>query len=259
MKKTFLAKRNILLSSSGVSWGAIAIAFAVIVLLMRIIAPNFFWHVATPIFRSADALAGKSHSFLNSFGDIAKLASQNEQLKEENTALASENQILSKKIENISDLKNISDGVLAGVIVRPPESPYDTLVISAGKNESIAVGQKVFGIGGVPIGIISSVLDDFSRVTLFSAPGTNTNGWIGRDSLPLTLSGAGAGTLNAVIARSAEIAVGDIVFAPGPGMLPIGTVVRIDSDLSSPSVTLRIQPTINIFSITWVVVRNTGL
>jgi len=149
-------------------------------------------------------------------------------------------------------------GVVAGVVARPPESPYDSLVLAAGSNAGVALGMEAFGLGGVPIGVVSSILADFSRVTLFSAPGMNTAGWVGRAHLPLTIVGVGAGAMNAAAARPAGIAIGDTVFAPGPGMLPIGTVVRIDSDPSSPSVTLRIQPALNLFSVSWVTVRNTG-
>lgn len=262
MKKTFLAKRNALLSSADASWGSFALAFALIALLLRILAPNFFWQAFTPIFRSADALAARSHFFLNSFGDVAALASKNEQLANENAALANENQALSQKVAAMDSLGPA--GVVAGVVARPPESPYDTLVLAGGKNAGIALGMEVFGNGGVPLGVISSVLADFSYATLFSAPGMNTAGWAGRAGLsaqadlPLTIVGAGAGAMNATAARSAGLAVGDTVFAPGPGALPIGVIARIDSDPSSPSVTLRIQPLLNLFSIAWVAVRDTG-
>ncbi|MDP2651538.1 MAG: rod shape-determining protein MreC [bacterium] len=258
MKKTFLAKRNTLLSSADVSWGIIALAFALIVLLVRLLAPNFFWYAFTPIFRSADSLAAASHSFVQSFSDTAVLAARNEQLMNENAALANENVALTQKVADISAIGKASGGILAGVVARPPESPYDTLVLSAGSDAGVALGQEAFGAGGVPLGIVSSVLTDFSRVTLFSAPNTKTAGWVGRASLPLTIFGAGAGAMQATAARSAGIAVGDIVFVPGPGMLPIGAIVRVESDPSSPSVTLRIQPALNPFSVTWVLLRDTG-
>jgi len=265
MKRTFLSKRNALLSSSSVSCGAVALVFALVVLAVRILAPNFFWFAFAPVFKSADALSAQSHSFLQSFRDAAELALRNEQLMNENAALSSENQALSQKVASILALSdsqtagtNAPEGIIAGVVARPPESPYDMLIVAAGKNEGVTLGMEAFGSGGVPVGIVSSVLSDFSRITLFSSPGTNTSGWVGNAHIPLTIYGAGAGTMNAVTARSAGIVVDDVVFAPGPGMLPVGVVTRIDSDLSSPSVTLRIQPARNLFSISWVVLRDTG-
>lgn len=265
MKRIFLAKRNAFLSSTDVSWGVSALIVAVLLFLVRLLAPNFFWQVFTPAFHSADSLATESHRFFSSFGDTAQLALQNERLLDENTVLANENEALLQKTISLEALlgspatgKNNTPKIIAGVVTRPLESPYDTLVLAEGTRAGVAQGMEVFGAGGVPIGVISSVLTDFSRVTLFSSPGMSITGWVGRANVPLTISGAGAGVMNASVARSAGIAAGDIVFAPGPGMLPIGSVVRVESDPSSPSVTLRIMPALNLFSISWVIVRDTG-
>lgn len=264
MKKTFLARRNAVLSSADVSWGAFALAFALLVLLLRFLAPNAFLTVFSPVLQGAGALSAGSHAFFSSFGDRAALTLRNEQLVRENSALALENRALVEKSASLGALRESSvlgataSGIIAGVIARPPASPYDTLVLSAGSNEGVELGMEVFGEGGVPLGIVSSVLADFSRVTAFSAPEMTVDGWIGRAHTPITLTGAGGGALRASAARSLGIVVGDAVFAPGPGLLPIGTVVRVDSDPSSPAVTLHIQLVQNIFSVSWLELRATG-
>jgi cell shape-determining protein MreC len=262
MKKTFLTKRNALLSSADVSWGVLALAFVILVLGMRLFAPNFFWYVFTPVFRGADALSTDNHLFFSGFKNTAELSLQNEKLLDENTALALENQALLQKEAGLGDLAvggNTLSGIFAGVVARPPESPYDTLVLAEGADAGIALGMEAFGAGGVPIGVVSSVLANFSRVTLFSSPGMRTSGWVGSTNMPLIIIGSGAGTMSASLARSANIAVGDVVFAPGPGMLPIGKIARIDSEPSSPSMMLHITPALNLFSISWVVMRDTGI
>ncbi|MFA6503212.1 MAG: rod shape-determining protein MreC, partial [Candidatus Paceibacterota bacterium] len=227
MKRTFLAKRNALLSARGISRGVAAILFSLFVLLFRLIAPNVFLHALAPAYRASDAIAAESRAFLSSFSDAALLARRNEKLSEENAALASENQALLKKAESLSALvgasgKDSSHSVLAGVLVRPTASPYDTLVLSAGESAGVVLGMEAFGMGGVPLGVVSSVSDDFSRVTLFSTPGVSTSGWVGSKSAPITILGAGAGAMQASIARAAGVSAGDVVFAPGPGMLPLG-------------------------------------
>ncbi len=272
MKKTFLAKRNAIFSLANISWGAFALAIAIFLLFLRLLAPNLFWKIFTPVFRSSDALGEASHAIFVSFGDTAKLTIQNEKLADENAMLVNENQALIQKVKSISGLSTNSRGIIAGVVASPPESPYDTLVLSAGSNDGVALGMEAFAIpndgqgdGGVPLGVVSAVFADFSRVTLFSAPDVTVNGWVGKKNLPaqaglpLIIKGTGGGTMSASIARSANIAVGDTVFAPGPGMLPIGKIVRIDNDPLSTSVILRIMPTLNLFSIAWVVVRDTGI
>lgn len=266
MKKTFLAKRNALLSSASISWGTGALACAVLVLLVRLIAPNFFLQAFAPAFSVSNIIALKSHSFFNSFGDTAALAARNERLTEENAALASENQALLEKEASVSALiepsgqqKLAFSGILAGVVARPPVSPYDTIVLSVGSGAGVTLGMEAFGEGGVPLGIITSVTTDFSRATLFSAPDMVTHGWIKGADMPLNIFGAGGGAMNASLSRSAGVNVGDTVFAPGPGMLPIGSVVRVDSDPSAPGISLRIMPKTNPSSLTWVLLRDIGV
>ncbi len=255
MKKTYLAKRKTFFSSENFSCGAYALLFAVLVFLLRFFAPNLFWRAFTPVFRVSDALAAESHYFISGFGNAEILAVRNEQLSQENAVLANENQALLQKVGNIN---GSAPGISADVVARPPESPYDTLVLAAGKNSGVTLGIEAFNANGIPLGVVSSVLADFSRVTLFSAPGTATNGWVGNSNIPITIFGAGAGAMNATIARSAGVAVGDTIFVPGPGKLPIGTIVRVDGNASSPSVTLRIMPAANIFSTVWVTLRDMG-
>lgn len=265
MKKTFLAKRNALLSGRNVGSGVIALVFVLLLLLLRFFAPNLFWQVFTPVFRTSEALTAESRAFFNHFSDAARLAALNEKLTSENAALANENQVLVQRIANQGALlgapvaQKVIPGILAGVVARPPTSPYDTLVLAAGGEDGVRLGMEAFGENNVPVGIVSSVLDTFSQVTLFSTPGMLIDGWVGHAGTALTLHGAGAGALQASVARSADIAVGDIVFVPGPGQLPIGSVVRIDSDPRSPGVTLRIKPASNIFSLSWVTLRATGV
>lgn len=265
MKRTFLAKRNALLSSRSISWGICALLLVSFLLLIRLLAPNVFLQMVTPFLKASDAFTEKSKTFFTSFGDTARLAAANERLVTENTALGIENQALVQKVTNLGALlgtptmqKEIP-GILIGVVARPPVSPYDSLVLGEGSKSGVMVGMEAFGEGNVPIGIVSSVLADFSHVTLFSSPGVTTSGWVGQKSIPLSLMGTGGGTFEASVARAAGVEVGDVVSVPGPGERPLGKVIRIDSDPLSPGVILRIQPATNLFGISWVVVRATGV
>ena len=260
-------KRKIFFSRENFSLGVYALLFAIFVLFMRLLAPNLFWKMFTPLFRVSDTFAAESHSFISRFGNAEILTARNEQLAGENALLANENQMLLQKIADSGVFAGTlaKGGIVAGVVARPPESPYDTLVLAAGENEGVTLGMEAFGsltgeasASDIPIGVVSSVLADFSRVTLFSAPGTATSGWIGHTAIPVTIFGAGAGAMNVTIERSASIAIGDTVFIPGPGMLPIGKVSRVDGDSSSPAVTLRITSALNLFSIAWVALRDVG-
>lgn len=261
MKKISLARRNALLTSRDATGGALALALFAGIALLRFFAPDLFWQAAAPAFRAADGLAAGVHTVLAGFRTAAALVAQNDALSEQNLALASENQELTKKIALLSALSDgpSTPGIRAGVVARPPQSPYDTLVLAAGKQDGVALGMEAFAAGNVPIGFVSQVTGGFSRVTLFTAPGVETGGWVGPRDIALTLEGAGGGALRAAVARTAGIVAGDTVYAPGPGMLPIGSVVRVDSDQLSPSITLRILPAANLFSLAWVELRSTGV
>jgi len=238
----------------------VLLLIASIALLVRLVVPNVFLFIVTPLYTVSDGVAGTGHALFAGFANTAELALKNEKLGQENSALASENNALRQKIANFSAVLGESgaSGIMAEVVARPPQSPYDTLVLAQGSRAGVTKGMEVFGAGHVPIGIITTVSSDYSRAVLFSAPSVSTAGWVGKNSVAVTLTGAGGGAMRATLSRSAGIVEGDTVFVPGPGMLPVGRVERVDGDPSSPSVTLRIAPTLNLFSVSVVELRETG-
>lgn len=262
MKKTFLARRNTLISSARLSWGAAALLVAVCALLLRLVAPDAFWSITGPLFRMGDALSENSHAAFSSLADARALSERNDALVRENAALVSENRALVMRAESFEGLLGsasaISSGILAGVVSRPPQSPYDTLLVAAGREDAVALGMAAFGEGGVPLGIVTALSAHYARVTLLSSPESVVSAWVGLDSIPLTLRGRGAGAFRATAPKSAPIQVGDAVFVPGPGALPVGTVARVDADPTTPTAEVYVAPSANIFSIDWVILRDAG-
>jgi len=94
-----------------------------------------------------------------------------------------------------------------------------------------------------------------AQVSLYSAAGRSTLGWAGEARIPIELLGVGSGAFRASVAKDSGIAIGDLVYVPGPGALPIGTVVRIDTDPSSPTGILFVKPLASPFSLTWVAMK----
>lgn len=261
MKRGFLSRRNALLSPKGISAGVAAVLIVFVIALVRMIAPNFFLTLFTPAFTVGDAATASVHGVLAGFEDTAALAKENERLTAQNTALMLENRTLQDKQQTFTALlagPSSDTGVLAGVLARPPETAYDTLILGAGLENGVALGMEVFANGGTPVGVIGKVDATHALVSLFSSYGRISHGWVGQEHIPLTLKGAGGGSFSAVLPRSATVVVGDLVYLPGPGALPVGTVGRIDADPASPEQTLRIVPVTNLFSLTWVLVRDGG-
>lgn len=239
------------------TWGAYALFFALLFMGLRLVAPNVFAYVTAPVLRASAVVGESARGFFGSFGERSALTRENDALRAHNAALALENQALSQRLEAIGMLSLPAGSRPAGVIARPPQSPYDTLVIASGTKDGAAEGMTVFGPGGVPLGIVASALDRFSRVALFSAPGSTLAGWVG-ENVPVEIRGAGGGAFVGTVPRTAGVAAGDIVYAAGPGKLPLGRVARIESDPALSGVTLHIQGAVNLFSLSWVELRDGG-
>lgn len=264
MKKTFLTRRNALLTSESFSLGGYILAGVVLILGVRLIAPNVVLSIFSPVLRSAAELAQESHVFFSSLKNQRTLLMENTQLRNDMALLTLENQSLrlQKSGVSIAAARDVQNSIQATVLVRPPVSPYDTLLLAKGSRDGISVGMGVVApvpdqSSGVPVGVVTAVTDDFSRVTLFTSPHVETAASVGHSVLPITLEGAGAGVFMASVSRAAGVVVGDLISVPG-GLLAIGRVTQIDSDPSSPAVILRITPSINIFSLSSVSVRESG-
>jgi cell shape-determining protein MreC len=152
-----------------------------------------------------------------------------------------------------------SPGILAGVILAPPMSPYDVLIVDQGSSDGVASGALATGPGGVPIGEVLSVTEHAARVELFSAPGREVPALVGETRAPLILTGEGAGAFAANAPADTGISAGDLVYITAGGAFAIGTVVAVEHDATSPSAAIRIQPMVNPFSLTWVVLHNLRL
>lgn len=261
MKTPFLRRRRgSFVPGSSVLIGGVVLFIGALFVLARFFFPDALLAVGTPFWGIGNAAASGLSGVEAIFGNSSELTRERDQLAAENAALTATNQALTAQVTDLTRLvgsRTASDhGILAGVLARPPVAPYDTLLIDAGADAGVANGAFVYGPGGVPLGTVDAVTRTGARVTLFSNGGRQNDGWVGDSRIPVTLIGKGGGAFGATLPRGSAAKVGDIVYLPGPGALPIGTLVRIDTNPSSPRDTLFIQPSANLFSLTWVEVAH---
>jgi len=246
MKTSYFRRRSAFFSSSGRLVAAIAVVALVLVIGIRVIWPGSFFALAAPLFAFGNLIASVSE---NPEADTVRA----------DRALTNENAALRSRITDLEQLLGTvpgeSSGIVAGVIARPPMAPYDSLIIGAGQDAGVAFGMLVSADGGVPIGTVETVTRGHAQVALFSTAGRVTDGWIGEERLPISIQGLGAGAFTADIPRDADVGEGALVYVPGPGARPIGRVIRVDADPSSPSATVRIEPLANIFSLPLVLIE----
>jgi len=216
-----------------------------------------FFH---PLFVVGENVGGKVSELGAYFDSKASLLAENQKLQDElnleegavsNYTTLSNDDATIKAILGRKDPK--TPMVLAAILSRPNQSPYDTLVIDAGTKQNIAMNQIVFANGDVPIGRVDTVYPDSSKVVLFSNPGEKTNVIVstspstvpstdvtttpptttpataGRD-VPMQLIGRGGGNFEMDLMRDVNLPKGTQAVLPGITPYVVGTVETIISD-----------------------------
>ncbi|HRH24049.1 MAG TPA: rod shape-determining protein MreC [Candidatus Paceibacterota bacterium] len=220
----------------------VAIGAGVIILILivlRLALPGVFTALFTPLWNLGNFFTGQAHRT----EDAATLEARVLALEAENETLRNENRALT---ENSDDETR---GIVAGVVARPPLSPYDVLILGEGTDQGLYEGMQAFS-KGIPVGTLESVSAGSARVALYSSSGRATEGWVGEARVPITLYGLGGGAFQADVPRESGVVEGDMVYIPGPGALPMGVVVAIESNASSPRSLVRIRPMANPFTMT---------
>ena len=250
--------RNGLVSgNTGVVVGVIVLVVAVIALL-RFFAPGTLGQATTPLWRFGSFLSAHVRG-ATSRESKASLLSDRDRLMAENATLTAQNAARAVQVADLTKLLGSRTepvkGIVASVRARPPVAPYDVLITDQGTDAGVSLGARAAGMGGTPIGTVGQVSATESRITLYSTHGIQTGGWAGEEHIPVMLTGAGAGAFTAEVPKEAGVKVGDGVYVASAGAFPIGTVVHIESDPSSPSVSLDVRPYTNPFSLTWVTIE----
>lgn len=120
--------------------------------------------------------------------------------------------------------------VLSGILLKPNQSLYDTVVIDKGSADGIQTGDRVFASGNIPIGNIAEVYGNSANVVLFSNPGEKTNVIVSGSTISLSAIGRGGGNFELDLPKDSPIAVGNEVDLPGTTPYILGTVATIVSD-----------------------------
>ncbi len=249
-------------ASKNLAWmfGSV-VGIAAVFFLLRTFLPGVLVFAATPLWTGGTKLEAGVGMVFSGFGNSVKLTQENAALSQQLSELQNENVVLTARAQDLTKLLGGQSGsdsnILGGVLARPPQSPYDTMVVSVGSKDGVVVGAIVYATGGIPIGTIRSVAPHTATIELLSTAGRTTDAWIGADRTAISLYGLGGGTFGATLPKSVPISVGDIVYVPGPGAIPVATVARVNTDPSSPTVDLYLQPLVNIFSLPWVEISRT--
>ena len=222
-----------------------------------------------PVWVLGNNLDGKLKSFGSYFAFKNSLYSQNQDLQgkllfdearmSNYDSVVVENASL-KEILGRKDPKALM--VLAAILSKPSQSPYDTLVVDAGTADGIKAGNTVFALGDVPIGHVSDVNQNSAKIILFSNPGETTEAVISgkADTSPggnifVELIGRGGGNFEMIIPKDLALPTGYQVVLPGINSYVVGIVQKVISDPRSPFTKALLTSPVNVQELRFVEVE----
>lgn len=124
--------------------------------------------------------------------------------------------------------------ILAGVIARPPMSPYDTVVIDKGASDGIVIGAPVYYGAGMVLGYVQSAYAHHSIITLFSSPDVTTTVYVFGPNIFTTARGEGGGVVRLSVPQGIHVAEGDVAVLPSITRGVLGTVYSVESVSTEP-------------------------
>ena len=145
--------------------------------------------------------------------------------------------------------------VLAGIVAKPNQTPYDTLIIDRGSNASLAPENLVFAKGDIIIGEIESVEGNTARVLMYSTPGNISQVVYGNTGRYFNAKGLGNGAFEVEVSREIEVFEGDMFFYPGLDNTLVGVAKKIEFDARDSFKRVLMKSPVNIQEERWVEVR----
>ncbi|TAL49099.1 hypothetical protein EPN83_02385 [Patescibacteria group bacterium] len=238
-----------------------ALVFLLLLFLLEAFAPVALFQiirpVAEPLFRLRDILNSGMQSVGSFFVSKHKLAGENLALERRVENLESELLALQSVAEEEERLlaewgrKVTKGGVLGRVLLKPYQSPYDTLLIDAGVREGAVVGARVVS-RGIVLGEVAEVYTHSSKVKLYSSPGETLFAELLGSGLTLELKGKGAGNFSASLPSDVAVKVNDIAVIPQLTSLPLARVAAVESKPTESFKAIYLRSPVNIFELQWV-------
>ena len=217
--------------------------------------------VVSPVWKVDNAITRSLKNGITFFNSQKALTEENIMLKEKLSSLQIE--ILS--LSNDKSQKDIllellgrrqnSEMLIATVLTRPPQTPYDVIIIDVGSDNSLVIGSEVFLPEGPVIGSVSEVFSKKARVELFSSANKETNAILERNNIPVTLVGAGAGNFKLILPRNIAVESGDRILSTDISLHLMAVVGEISIRSTDSFKEVLAKSPENIFAIRFVFVK----
>lgn len=235
----------------------ISILFFLVLFLVSVFAPIKTTGAAHSFFKPFWFVKEKSVNmgqfFSGFFSFKSSLIKENNAQKEELNNL----RMLKVDYENLlkesSELKdqfgiNISNRkIISQILSKPPQSPFDTLVIDVGVEDGVALDDKVYISDTIIVGKIAEVTQKTSIVKLFSSGGEEIEVTSSRTGANFLIKGSGGANFSLEVPKETDIVWGDTFMYPGENSSNIATVYFVDTNSQSSFKTVNLRYPVNIF------------
>lgn len=239
----------------------ISVVILAFVMLLFLLSPfrSFVFWLARPIWKIENAL-------ISHFDYSVRLFETKRSLVEENRRLQSDNNKLNYYIlandflrrenddlrENAGRNKELGNSLLASVLVKPGQTPYDQLIVDVGSNLGVSVGDLVTVEGSVVIGEITEVFSNTSKVELYSTHKRVLTVLIGPNSIQTEATGMGGGNFKVKLPKETDVKEGDSVVVPSISPTVFGVIEKIDSDSQNTFQDIYFKNPVNLNEIKFV-------
>ena len=216
----------------------------VLVLVLGLLLPTLFTSVSrfvmVPVHSFEFWLRESPDTFPSYLRDrqelIKRIASLEEDLAIQNRTDFTEER-LREENEQLRDLLGAGPDdkrIVAAVVARPGELPYDLIQIDRGSQDGIVVGAPVYTGSDTVIGVVVQVAPRYAFIQSFTSPGFSATAFISGADVIATLQGHGGGVARVRVPQGVSIEVGNLVHTPSltPGVF--GRIAYIENRPSQP-------------------------
>ncbi len=124
--------------------------------------------------------------------------------------------------------------IAAGVIARPPFSPYDSFVLDRGTVDGVTEGAIVYHTSDYAIGYVRHAYAKSSVVALFSSPGIESTVYVYGPDIYATAYGEGGGVIRISVPQGINLVEGNVVVLPTLDTGILGTIGSVTSIPTQP-------------------------
>lgn len=218
---------------------------------------NLLFSIAKPAWQLKNSFLNSN--FLEYFKSKSTLLNEKMVLEQKLFLVANTlalNDVLQKENEMLKDVLERKDiklkTILASVLVKPPQIPYDSLIIDIGENQKIRVGNKVVANANIYIGEVSEVYPDTAKVILYSSPNYKLPVILGKNFVGVEAVGMGGGNFNIHVPREVEVTEGDTIVIPSISPNIFGIVEKINFKEADSFQTVLFKSPVNISELSFV-------